>query len=667
MTPKKKNQNLLIVIVSVIYIIGVILTLQIGSVKENTSHIGELSWFEATNIAIEQLLEFKINFTPISSSSLKSIFYFTLFYLMAIVYAIADTQRNKRDAAGKESGSAKWNTNMRSYNKKYSDPHGSVRNNGNYNMILTKDVLLNMNTRQTMRNNNVVIVGGSGTGKSRFVVKPNILQANCSLVITDPAGELLESTGSFLESQGYKIKVFNLVDMKHSNCYNPFNYIRDDLGVLMLINCLIKNTTPANSKSSDPFWEKSETALLQALMFYLIKYRPKHEQNFTSVMKLLRAAKVDENDPSAESALDKIFKEVARKDPDSLALKQYLVFRQAPDRTLMSILVSAAVRLTAFNMVEIERLTGTDDIELGSIGDEKQALFVIIPTADDTYNFLVSMMYTQLFETLYYHAENECEGKVLNHHVRFMLDEFANIGQIPDFTKKLSTMRKYEISCTIILQNLSQLKTLYKDDWEGILGNCDSFLFLGGQEYSTLEHISKELGDATIRVRDSGRSMGKTGSYSKNFKQSARKLMTPDELLVMDNNDCILIIRGLRPFHGKKYDYLNHKNYKFTGDAEIKYRYPYRDKFNNEKKDTPEELSIRIKSQQAAKIKAALDYDALETLGINSGPVDQNFMHTLGAKKPEDIKGKFSKKRPEPDIDMLDDDENEEHLYATKN
>lgn len=664
MTPKMKSNAILIYFTSVIYIIGGIVFIITGSIITNNVNI---SFFDAIQIAFDNLLNFQFNLIRITSKGIQYLFYFTLLYVLFIAYMIFDTERNKRDAAGKENGSAQWNTNMRAYNKKYSDPPNSPKNDGPYNMLLTKNVSLNMNTYQTMRNNNVVVVGGSGTGKSRFVAKPNILQANCSLVITDPAGELLESTGAFLESQGYKIKVFNLVDMKHSNCYNPFNYIRDDLGVLMLINCLIKNTTPANAKSSDPFWEKSETALLQALIFYLIKYRPKHEQNFTSVMKLLRAAKVDENNPSAESALDIIFKEVARKDPNSIALKQYMVFRQAPDRTLMSILVSAAVRLTAFNMVEIEHLTGVDDIDLGSLGDEKQALFVIIPTADDTYNFLVSMMYTQLFETLYYHAENECESKKLNQHVRFILDEFANIGQIPDFTKKLSTMRKYEISCTIILQNLSQLKTMYKDDWEGILGNCDSFLFLGGQEYSTLEHISKELGDATIVVRDTGRSMGKSGSSSKNFKRSARKLMTPDELLVMDNKDCILIIRGLRPFYDEKYDYIEHKNYKYTGDADSKYKYPYRDKFNNEKKETPEELTIRIKTQRAAQIKSAIELDALETLGVKSGEVDENFMKVVGAKSPNEIKDKFSKKIPGPEIEFQDDDEGEEFIYSTKN
>lgn len=677
MKPKIKNNKFLIWFMLIIYVIGCLIILQTNSVitrnaqmiQSSTSLASntKVSLVEAISTAISEIFSMKVNIFPITSKGIQILLGYTLTFALALVYMIFDAEKNRRDAVGIESGSAKWNTDMKAYNKKYSDPINSVNNDGEYNMIWTKNVFLNMNTYQTNRNNNGVVIGGTGTGKSRFVAKPNILQANCSMVITDPAGELLRSTGSFLESQGYKIKVFNLVEMKHSNCYNPFNYIRDDLGVLILINCLIKNTTPANARSSDPFWEKSETALLQALIFYLIKYRPKHEQNFTSVMKLLRAARVDENNANEESALDKIFKEVARKDPNSIALKQYMVFRQAPERTLMSILVSAAVRLTAFNIVEIENLTSTDNIDLGSLGDEKQALFVIIPTADDTYNFLVSMMYTQLFETLYYHAENECENEKLPHHVRFILDEFANIGQIPDFDKKLATMRKYEISSTIILQNLSQLKKLYKDSWEDILSNCDSFLFLGGQEYSTLEYISNELGNATITVRDTGLSSGKSKSSSKNFKKTARKLMTPDELLVMDNSDCILIIRGLRPFYDKKYDYLIHKNYKYTGDADMKNKYPYRDKFNNEKKDTPEELSMRIKAQRAAQIKSAIDLDTLDAIGVSYGPIDQEFMKAIGAKTHEEIKDKFAKKKTESEIDFLISDDDEEIVYTTKN
>ncbi len=535
--------------------------------------------------------------------SVRGIGYFILF---TVIFAIAlylikvDDEGIDHDATGHESGSAKWNKNIKGYNRIYTDPKDSPNSDGDYNMILTDQVFLSMNTRQTRRNNNVMVVGGSGAGKSRFFVKPNLLQANCSYVITDPAGELLETQAGFLEREGYKIKCFNLVEMKHSNCYNPFNYIRDDLGVLILINCLIKNTNPDGKSGGDPFWEKSETALLQALMFYLIKYRPKEEQNFTSIMKLLRAAEVDENNPNVKSPLDRIFDEVAKRDSNSIALKQYMTFKMGAGKTLKSILISCSVRLTVFNMKEIENLTGTDDIDLGSIGDEKQALFIVIPAADSTYNFLVSMMYSQLFETLYFHAETQCKGKRLNYHVRFMLDEFANIGQIPEFTKKLATMRKYEISCSIILQNLAQIKAMYKDDWEGLIGNCDSFLFLGGQEYSTLEYLSKELGKTTVHVYTHSRSFArKGGSGNKGQQKTARELMTPDEIMKMDNRDCILIIRGLHPFYGPKYDYPRHKNYKYTGDYADSQLYDYRKKFNNEIKANIESIGIGDKSKSS--------------------------------------------------------------------
>ena len=436
---------------------------------------------------------------------------------------------------------------------------------------MSQNVYLSMNTRQTMRNNNILVIGGSGAGKSRFMIKPNILQANCNYVITDPAGELLESTGSFLEKQGYEVKVFNLVEMAKSNRYNPFAYIRDDVGVLMMINCLIKNTTPTGASSGDPFWEKSETALLQALVFYLIKYRPKKEHNFTSVMKLLRAAEVDENDANKKSKLDRLFDEVAARYPNSIALKQYLTFKMGAGKTLKSILISTSVRLTVFNMKQIENLTKADDIDLGSMGFGKKALFVIIPAADSTYNFLVSMMYSQLFETLYFVAETDtkrCPGKRLPSHVRFLLDEFANIGEIPEFTKKLATMRKYEISCTIVLQNLAQIKTMYKDEWESIMGNCDTLIFLGGQEWTTLETISKKLGFRTARTVNVSHTFSKQGSSSRNAGEEKVPLMDEAKLQTMPTDECIVIIRGLDPFHDKKYDYPKHPKYALTGDAD---------------------------------------------------------------------------------------------------
>lgn len=625
MRPDKWKNKMLLVFVSFCYLLASFLACHMGMAYNAA---GGDTTFVTTFINAMQSITTNIFAIAFTLKGFTIWMFFTLIYVVALMFVAVEGQKAERDASGVESGSARWNTNLDKYNRVYTDPKDSSTNDGPYNMILTDEVFLSMNTRQTRRNNNVMVVGGSGAGKSRFFVKPNLLQANCSYVVTDPAGELLETQASFLEREGYTVKVFNLVEMKHSNCYNPFMYIRDDLGVLMLINCLIKNTNKEGQNGGDPFWEKSETALLQALMFYLIKYRPKEEQNFTSIMKLLRAAEVDENNPNVKSPLDRIFDEVAKRDPNSIALKQYMTFKMGAGKTLKSILISCSVRLTVFNMKEIEQLTGTDDIDLGTIGDTKQALFVVIPAADDTYNFLVSMMYSQLFETLYFHAETECKGKRLNYHVRFMLDEFANIGQIPEFTKKLATMRKYEISCSIILQNLAQLKAMYKDDWEGLIGNCDSFLFLGGQEYGTLEYLSKELGQATIHVKNTNRTFGAHGSSSQGTNKTARALLNPDEIMRMNNQDCILLIRGLHPFYGKKYDYPRHKNYRYTGDNEDSLLYDYRRKFNNEIKNNLKDLTSDrqtkmnqegIKSKKIAPLMSKLKTtdDLKDALGVN--------------------------------------------------
>ena len=400
---RTSNRNLYTFIAVLVYILSCIFACHWGDKSEGI-------FFNVTAIvpAIYSFLTNKFGAAP-TFVGFEYFIFFTLIFAIALWMIKINEESIDHDATGRESGSAKWNKNIKGFNRVYSDPKDSPNSDGEYNMILTDQVFMSLNTRQTRRNNNVLVVGGSGAGKSRFFVKPNLLQANCSYVITDPAGELLETQAGFLEREGYKIKCFNLVEMKHSNCYNPFNYIRDDLGVLILINCLIKNTNPDGKSGGDPFWEKSETALLQALMFYLIKYRPKEEQNFTSIMKLLRAAEVDENNPNVKSPLDRIFDEVAKRDANSIALKQYMTFKMGAGKTLKSILISCSVRLTVFNMKEIENLTGTDDIDLGTLGDEKQALFIVIPAADSTFNFLVSMMYSQLFETLSIYVGRVCQ------------------------------------------------------------------------------------------------------------------------------------------------------------------------------------------------------------------------------------------------------------------
>ena len=454
---------------------------------------------------------------------------------------------------------------------------------GTKNMIFTNDVVMSMNTRKTMRNNNVMVVGGSGTGKSRFMIKPNMLQANCSYVVADPSGELLASMGTFLKEKGYALKVFNLTEMQYSNSYNPFNYVRDEKGVLSMINALIQNTTPKGATKGDPFWEKSETALLQAICFYLIAECNPEDQNFTSVMKLLRCAEAAEGKEDEDSVLDILFKELEKNHPDHIGCRSYAIFKSAGGgKTAQSILISCQTRLQVFNLQEIHRLTGTDNIDLKSVGDRPTALFCITPVGDSTYNFLVALLYTQLFETLYFHAETECDriyhrGPRLPVHVRFMLDEFANIGTIPDFNEKLSTMRKYEISCTIVIQALSQLQAMYKDDWEVLMGNCDSTLFLGGSDKTTLEYFSNKLGKETIRIENTSRTFGKQGSSSASMNTTARELMQPDELGRMDNKNCIIFIRGEKPFFSKKYKYERHPNYKYTEDADKKRKFDVRD------------------------------------------------------------------------------------------
>ena len=487
------------------------------------------------------------------------------------------------------------------------------------NIILTNDVKMSLNTRQTRKNLNVMVIGGSGSGKSRFYVKPNLMQANTSYVCTDPKGELLRSTGKMLESYGYKIKVFNLIDMAHSHNYNPFNYIYDVDGnysttaVIKMVNVLMKNTQKEGGGGGDQFWDDSTKALLAALCFYLVECESKEMQNFSEVMKLLKKAEVKEGKDEFQSDLDLIFdalehpekykSDEAAKDekfqnlnlidlaknakPVSqyMCLKYYKDFKKAAGDTAKSILISTAVRLQAFNIPEVMDLTCCDNIHLEMIGDEKTVMYIIIPSSDDTFNFLAAMMYTQLFDVLYDRANFEHGGR-LPIHVRCLLDEFANIGTIPRFEELLATMRSMEISANVIIQNLSQLKKMYKDSWENVLGNCDSLLFLGGQEPTTLEHISKTLGKETIDTRSRNRTRGRQGSTSENDGILGRELMTVDELKIMKDNECILFVRGIYPFFCDKFVIEKHPNYKRLEDFDPDNAYLIKDietvKFNDE-------------------------------------------------------------------------------------
>lgn len=573
MGPKKSNKSFYIGAGIIGYIFVLLLSCQMGKyeARHPTADLGKVF-----SQGFSNLFSNPFDIFPLSVSAFKYIGLLTIVVAFIVMALYVNQQKNHVDMPGKESGSAKWYSDMDKYNKRYTDPKGTKDHNGPNNMILSNDVFLNMDTKKTFFNNNVLVIGGSGSGKSRFFVKPNILQANCNYVVTDPAGEMLASMGTFLENQGYEIRVFNLVEMDKSHCYNPFKYIRKDEDVLTMIDCLIVNTTPPNTKGGDQFWVKSETALLQALCFYLIEKCVPEEQNFGSVMELLRLAEVDENNPDKQSPLDVMFSKLKAENPSSMAVKSYDIFKMGAGKTLKSILISCGVRLQVFNLQAVANLTNVDTIDLASIGtgDGKKALFVITPQASETYNFLVSMLYSQLFETLYFEGNKLIEqDKSFKHEVRFLLDEFVNIGQIPQFTKKLATMRKYRISCSIIIQNLAQIKALYEKDWETIIGNCDSMIFLGGLEYSTLEYVSNIMGTQTIRTRNEGRSRGKNSSSSLNYQRTQRKLMNPDEVGNMDNSMCIIKIRSLDPFFTKKYDYPKHPNYHLTGDADISQRY----------------------------------------------------------------------------------------------
>lgn len=443
------------------------------------------------------------------------------------------------------------------------------------NMIASNDTKLSINDRKTFRNNNFLILGGAGTGKSRFVIKPNLLQENCSYVVTDPSGEIIVSCGKVLSDHGYKIKIFNLSNMGHSNTYNPFNYIRDEAGVLMVIDCLIKNTTGKNEKG-DQFFTNSEKLLYSACIFYLIDFETdESRKNFSSVMDMINMSQVDENNPSSKSELDLMFEQI---DQTSLAAKYYKAFKQAAGKTLKSIIISCVVRLQSFMTPQVTRLTGSDNINLASIGDEKTILFIITPQADRTFAFLASMLYSQLFETLYHKGETQklkTGSERLTYHVRCLMDEFANIGEIPEFPSKLSTMRKYNISATIVLQDNSQLQSMYKDEWRTIMANCDSTIFLGNAEPDTLKYFCEKLGNETVTAQSRGRSYGSKSGSSQNYQQVKRETLTAEEIGRLPNDECLVFLRGERPARDKKFKYETHKNYGLTGDAHSENNYAY--------------------------------------------------------------------------------------------
>lgn len=490
------------------------------------------------------------------SDSLRTVAIFLLIYLLGVGIYLSSLRNYRKK---EEYGSAKWG-NTKQVNKKYADPKYFE------NKLLSQNVRIGLDGKKHRRNLNTIIIGGSGAGKTRFYGKPNIMQCNTSFVTLDPKGEILRDTGYLLEKEGYVIKVMDLINMNKSHCYNPFEYIHDDKDVLKLITNLIRNTTPKGSQTNDPFWEKSETALLEGLCLFLLHEAPKEEQNFTMVMEMIAAADVREDDEYYISPLDRLFNDLQREKPNSLAVKQYNIYKQAAGKTAKSILISVGVRLAAFNLESIASITSTDELDLEKVGERKTAIFAVIPDNDSTFNFLVGMLYTQLFQTLYYQADI-VHGGELPVPVHFVMDEFANVALPDEFDKLLSTMRSRQIFVSIIIQNLAQIKTLYKDAWESIVGNCDELYYLGGNEQSTHKFISEYLGKETLDTNTYGKSSGKSGSYSTNYQQVGRELLTADEVRLLDNDYALLFIRGERPIFDKKYDILKHPNVEYTKDG----------------------------------------------------------------------------------------------------
>ena len=478
-----------------------------------------------------------------TDKSLPTILICLAAYGMAVLL-YRTNQGRTRD--GEEHGSAAWATPA-SVNVQFAQKDS---------IPLTQHVQLGLDTHKHRRSLNVLVIGGSGAAKTRSFVLPNILTANTNYVITDPKSEVLLATGGYLKEQGYDVRVLNLVNLEQSDGYNPFCYLRDEKDVLKLVNNLIQSTTPKGSHESDPFWTKAETALLQAIILMLFQEAPEYEQNFSMVMRVLEYAEVREEDEGHVSPLDLLFESIERRKPDSVAVRQYKVFKLAAGKTAKSILVSTAVRLAPFNLPQIQALTEHDDMDLYTLGEKKVALYAVIPDNDNTFNFLVSLLYAQAFQALYYSADQIHHGP-LPRHVRFVLDEFAAMP-LPGFTRELATMRSRSISASVIIQNMAQIKELYKDSWETIPGNCDTILYLGGNESSTHKYVSEMLGKATIDTQTHGQTKGKSGSYSTNFQMSGRELLTPDEVRKLDNRYALLFIRGASPVMDEKYDLMHH-------------------------------------------------------------------------------------------------------------
>ena len=550
---RQNDTKTLIILFSVLSPVVIWFALMLASCYEQGIKLFEL--LERLTVLFNSPFNISLN-----EYSLKTVLISLFLYLMCIgVYF--SSRENRRP--GEEHGSAKWGI-VSQIAKRYADHKDKSKN-----LILSQIMRVGLDAKKHRINLNVLVVGGSGAGKTRFYAKPNIMQCNTSFIIADPKGEMLRSVAPLLLEKGYDVKVFNLITPQNSDGYNPFMYVRSDEDVIKLITNLIQNTTPKNATQNDPFWEKSEIALDTALMLYLLHEAPPEEQTFEMLMFLIENAATMEDDEEYQSPVDVLFEALEDENPNHIALKQYKVFKQASGKTAKSILISAAVRLAAFNLPEIAKMTSYDNLDLGQLGEKKKAIFCVIPDNDNSFNYLVGMLYTQAFQELYYKADHEHGGE-LPIPVHFVMDEFANVALPDNFERLLATMRSRRISVSIIIQNMAQLKALFKDSWESLVGNCDTMLYLGGNEQSTHEYISKMLGKETIDTRTRGITKGQHGSSNTNYQNTGRELLTLDEVRLLDNSNALIFIRGEKPIVDKKFDIMSHPNIKLTADGGAK-------------------------------------------------------------------------------------------------
>lgn len=561
---RQENQKTIYILLGILSVFVIWLALMVAGCYEENTKLFEL--LDRLTVAVNNPTHITLN-----EYSLKAILIFLFLYAMGIGVYFSSRENHR---PGEEHGSARWG-NVKSVVKRYMDKDSFS------NIILSQNMRLGLNAKKHRRNLNVLVVGGSGAGKTRFYAKPNLMQCNTSFIVADPKGEMLRSIAPLLIENGYDIKVFNLIEPENSDGYNPFVYIRKDEDVIKLISNLIQNTTPKNASQNDPFWEKSEIALDSALMLYLLHEAPPEEQTFEMLMFLIEnAATVEDEDESGyQSPVDILFQGLEDEKPEHIVVRQYKIFKQASGKTAKSILISAAVRLAAFNLPEIAKMTSYDNLDIGTLGERKRAIFCVIPDNDNSFNYLVGMLYTQAFQALYFNADNNHGGE-LPIPVHIVMDEFANVALPDNFERILATMRSRRISVSIIIQNMAQLKALFKDSWENITGNCDTLLYLGGNEQSTHEYISKMLGKETIDTRTRGITKGQHGSSNTNYQNAGRELLTLDEVRLLDNSNALIFIRGERPLIDKKFDILSHPNIAKTADGKaIPYKHSKSEKY----------------------------------------------------------------------------------------